>query len=376
MLLLFAHAGSSLSESELFQEECDLGVYAEEVGLDSIWAPEHHFDKPYCMSPDNIDVLLYIATKTNRIKLGTGGVILPWHKDPMRVAERLHLLDILSKGRVLLGFGRGLARVEYDTFGVKMDESRGRFDEAAHIVMQGLERGEIDEFHGEHFDQPHAHIFPKSEYPWRPRVHTIAMSPPSTLSAAEFGGTLMCFNYQYELEQQAEQFDVWRKRYREVHNSEPPPPVLLDFCYCHEDPEVADSHMRNYLGKFYNAMVDHYEFDGQHFGNTHQYSSYQAGADMLREVGREAAFEFFYSLQLKGSPEQITATIAKRREAIGEYQQMVLMSFGGMDFKEVRASLKLFGDKVIPSFTAPAPPHTEHVPEPWPSPTAHAAAAP
>ncbi|HEX4108782.1 MAG TPA: LLM class flavin-dependent oxidoreductase [Solirubrobacteraceae bacterium] len=354
MLLLFAHAGSSLTEAELFQEECDVGVFAEEVGLDSVWAPEHHFDKPYCMSPDNLDVLMYIACKTERIKLGTGGVILPWHKDPMRVAERLNILDIISKGRVLLGFGRGLARIEYDTFGVKMDDSRGRFDEAAAIVMQGLDNGVVEEFHGKYFDQPRAPIFPKSERTWRDRIHTIAMSPPSTISAAEFGGTLMCFNYQYPLEQQAEQFETWRTRYREVHQSEPPAPVLLDFCYCHEDPEHADAHMRAYLGKFYNAMVDHYEFDGQHFGNTHEYSSYQDGADMLREVGREAAFDFFYSLQLKGSPEQIIETIKQRREAIGEYQQMVLMSFGGMDFSEVRASLKLLGDKVIPEFKAPA----------------------
>lgn len=350
LLLLFAHAGSSLSEADLFREECELGVFAEECGLDSVWAPEHHFDKPYCMSPDNIDVLTYIAAKTDRIKVGTGGVILPWHKDPMRLVERLNILDILSDGRLLVGFGRGLARVEYETFGIPMDDSRERFDEAAHIVMQGLETGVVEEFNGKHYQQPRAEIFPRSERSWRESVHTIAMSPPSTIAAAEFGGTLMCFNYQYPIEQQAEQFEEWRAKYREVHEQEPPPPVLLDFAYCHEDADVAEADMKKYLGKFYNAMVDHYEFDGKHFGNTNNYASYQDGADMLREVGREAAFQAFFDLQLKGTPEQMIETIKMRREVIGDYQQMVLTSFGGMDFAAVRASLELMGTKVFPQF--------------------------
>lgn len=58
-------------------------------------------------------------------------------------------------------------------------------------------------------------------------------------------------------------FDAWRIRYQEVHETEPPPPVLLDFVYCHEDREIAEEHTKNHLGKFYNAMVAHYEFDGK-----------------------------------------------------------------------------------------------------------------
>lgn len=356
MLLLFAHAGKKISEAELFKEEVNVGIYAEECGLDSVWAPEHHFDAPYCMSPDNLDVLNHIAAHTSRIKLGTGAIILPWHDSPLRLVERLNILDVMSGGRVLLGLGRGLARVEYDTFGIKMDDSRERFDEAANIVMNGLRTGVVEEFNGTHFKQPRATIHPRSDVPWDDRLHTIAMSPPSVAQAGEFGGALMCFNYQYPIEQQAEVFEEWREVYRKAHNAEPPPPVLLDFCYCHEDAEHVVTHMKKYLGAFYNAMVDHYEFDGKHFGNTHQYESYQDGADMLREVGREAAFEGFYDLQLKGTPEQIIETIEHRRSLIGEYQQMFLCSYGGQDFDDVRASLKLMGEKVIPHFKTAAVP--------------------
>ena len=68
------------------------------------------------MSPDNTQFLAYMAAKTERIQLLTGAVILPWH-NPLRVVERMIVLDHLSKGRALFGIGRGLARREYDTFG-------------------------------------------------------------------------------------------------------------------------------------------------------------------------------------------------------------------------------------------------------------------
>jgi alkanesulfonate monooxygenase SsuD/methylene tetrahydromethanopterin reductase-like flavin-dependent oxidoreductase (luciferase family) len=357
MLLLFAHAGKSISEAELFKSEVDVGVFAEECGLDSVWAPEHHFDAPYCMSPDNIDVLNQIAARTSKIKLGTGAIILPWHDSPLRLVERLSMLDVMSGGRVLLGLGRGLARIEYETFGVEMEDSRGRFDEAAQIVMNGLRDGVVEEFNGKYHQQPRATIHPKSEHGgWDERLHTIAMSPPSIQHAADFGGALMCFNYQYPIEQQAEVFNDWRERYKAAHGVDAPPPVLLDFFYCHEDPDHVEAHMKKYLGAFYNAMVDHYEFDGKHFGKTHGYESYQDGSDMLREVGREAAFQGFYDLQLKGTPDQVIETINKRRELIGDYQQMFLCSYGGQDFADVKASLKLMGDKVIPAINGtPAP---------------------
>jgi len=64
-----------------------------------------------------------MAGKTVRVKLGTMVVVLPWH-DPVRVAEQVAMLDNLSGGRVILGIGRGLARIEFDGFRADMNESR------------------------------------------------------------------------------------------------------------------------------------------------------------------------------------------------------------------------------------------------------------
>jgi alkanesulfonate monooxygenase SsuD/methylene tetrahydromethanopterin reductase-like flavin-dependent oxidoreductase (luciferase family) len=70
----------------------------------------------------------YLAATCPNIDLGTAAVILPWH-DPLRVAERAIVVDLLSKGRLRVGMGRGLARREFHAFLGTMDESRERFDE-------------------------------------------------------------------------------------------------------------------------------------------------------------------------------------------------------------------------------------------------------
>ncbi len=350
VLLLLANASSGKTDTELWKEEMELGVSLEDLGYDSVWVPEHHFDRPYCVSPDPLQALTYLAAKTSTINLGTGAIILPWwngQTDPIRLAERISMLDSLSGGRLLLGFGRGLARDEYEGFGVEMSESRDRFFEAATMILDGLEDGYIDH-DGKYYKQIRRDVFPKPERGFRDRLYNIAMSPESTLACADFGGTMMCFNYQHQIEKQAEQFDTWRERFREKQGAEPPPPVLLDFAYCHEDAAVADSTMRNHLAPFYSAMVDHYEFDGLHFGKSKGYESYQEGAMVLRESGREAGFEGFYGLQWKGTPEAMIEQMRRRIELIGDFKQMLLVSFGGLPLDTVQRSLKLIADEVIP----------------------------
>ena len=124
-------------------------------GWISCFLPEHHFDPNYSMMPDNLQWLAYLAGKTERIKIGTGAIILPWHENPTRIAEKVSMLQALLGERFLLGFGRGLAREEYRAFGVDMNTARERFDQAAEIVLDILDTG-IAEYDTEYF-QPVAY---------------------------------------------------------------------------------------------------------------------------------------------------------------------------------------------------------------------------
>ncbi len=99
------------SDAAVFAEHMALGDLAEPLGFDSLFALEHH-STGYAMSPSPVQLLSYYAGRTRRITLGTAVIVLPWH-DPVRVAEEVALLDVLSGGRCLFGFGRGAASVEY-----------------------------------------------------------------------------------------------------------------------------------------------------------------------------------------------------------------------------------------------------------------------
>src|SRR6266542_5080118 len=93
----------------------------------SLWSVEHHFDD-YSMCPDNMQFLSWLAGRTSRVGLGTAAVILPWN-NPLRVVEKMILLDHFSQGRAVFGMGRGLAKMEYRGQMIDMNEARERFDE-------------------------------------------------------------------------------------------------------------------------------------------------------------------------------------------------------------------------------------------------------
>ena len=191
LLAIFQNYLGRGSDADMVAGEMRMGALAEPLGYDKIWAAEHHFTD-YSAIPDNIQYLSYLAGRTDRIKLGTGAVIVPWN-DPLRVVERIALLDHLSDGRAVLGLGRGLARVEYESFGVDMSESRERFDEAASMIVSALETGFI-EGDGPFYPQKRTEIRPRPRADFKDRLYCVGQSPVSVIEAANLGARLMIFS--------------------------------------------------------------------------------------------------------------------------------------------------------------------------------------
>ena len=129
-------------DHEMVMEDLRLADMVEDLGYDSIWATEHHFT-PYELMPDAIQFLNYFAGRTQRVGMATMVIVLPWH-DPVRVAENLSFLDVMLKGRpITVGFGRGAARVEFETFNIPMEQSRGRFHRSSRHHQAGFVPGAL-----------------------------------------------------------------------------------------------------------------------------------------------------------------------------------------------------------------------------------------
>ena len=143
-------------------------AHADEVGFESLLAVEHvavpvgyESRYPYsdtgrmplpedCELPDPLDLLAWLAARTERIRLGTGILVLPEHH-PLQLAKRCATIDRLSGGRLFLGVGVGWMREEVAALGIDPDERGTRTDEAID-ALRVIWQEEEPSFHGRHFD--------------------------------------------------------------------------------------------------------------------------------------------------------------------------------------------------------------------------------
>ncbi len=350
MLSVFqAGLGQGLTDLEVYKNQLAICDLVEPLGFDSLWAAEHHFTD-YTMCPSVTELLAYMAGRTERIGLGTAVLILPWHKDPGRIAVEMAMLDNLSDGRALMGFGRGIGRVEYDGFGIPMEESRDRFDESAEIIIQGLETGFI-EYDGKFFKQERRELRPRPFKSFKDRLYMACQSPDSADVVADLGATMMIFAIS-PWKSRAKDVDRYRARYRKSQGKEPPPIVANIFCVCDEDAGRAEENALKYMHDYWISALDHYEMDGTHFSDKKVYNYYAQSAEIMRDRGRESVTELFTNNQVHGTPRQVLDKIHWIREQAGPMNLNVSFSFGGMPFDAAEKSMRLFADKVLPELHA------------------------
>ena len=345
MMLIFSSYGwEDGSDGQMWEEELRLAEIAADSGFDCLWSAEHHFND-YSFVPDNIQVMTHLAAKYPDIDVGTAAVILPWH-DPLRVAENAAVLDLLSNGRFRLGFGRGLARREFETFRLSMDESRGRFDEAAPMIVEALKTGFI-EGDGTYYKQPRTEIRPRPQHSFDGRIYAVASSEDSVVSAAKLGAHIIMFAAR-PWEMRLPTIERGRALHREFHGTEPPPVMLTEFVICGTDIAQSEEEARQYQGKFVESNFYHYEFLGDHFKSVKGYDSYQQKAEIARSSGLEGAVEGFMKAASWGTPDKILRMLEERRALLGDFELNVSFRFGGTPYNVAERGLKLFAKEVLP----------------------------
>jgi alkanesulfonate monooxygenase SsuD/methylene tetrahydromethanopterin reductase-like flavin-dependent oxidoreductase (luciferase family) len=340
----FGKLDPDLTDTQMYLEEIDLAVRAEALGYDAVWVVEHHFED-YSLCPDNLLVLAHLAGRTSTIKLGTAAVIVPWN-DPLRVAEKALMVDVISGGRLLLGLGRGLSRKEYVPFRITLDQTRDRFDEAAPMIFEAVETGVI-EGTGPYYPQPRAELRPRPRGSFRDRRYMVAGSPDSIVMAAKLRAAMMSFIVR-PVPDLMPGFTRYRELYEAEHGGTPPPISLAVNMYCHEDVEVARERHWEYVNRFFMSNVEHYEMAGEHFAGLKGHERYAANAAHFREIGLEKAADDYAATALWGDPERILGQIEEIRDVLGDFELSLSASFGGMPYDQVRDSLALFAREVLP----------------------------
>lgn len=160
----------------------------DQTGYDAVWLAEHHFTD-YSVCPSIHMMALHVAHQTQHLRIGTAVSLAPLYH-PLRLAEEVALLDVLSGGRVNWGVGRGFEFSEFNAFGVPPAESLARFREAVQLVTQAWSQDTLT-FSGEFWQFDGIEVLPKPQQRPHPPMWVAASSPPAVEWAGEQGHAIL-----------------------------------------------------------------------------------------------------------------------------------------------------------------------------------------
>ena len=175
-------------EREIIREQVDLMQAAEGMGFTTVWGAEHHFSD-YGFLASNAVTLAAVAEKTEKIRLGSAIVVLPFNH-PIRVAEEYAFLDNLSGGRLEFGVGRGYQPTEFKGFGINQAKSRGIFRESLEIILQAWTQERVN-YEGKFYRFKDVPVRPKPLQKPTPPISMAVLSPESFALAGRLGANLL-----------------------------------------------------------------------------------------------------------------------------------------------------------------------------------------
>jgi alkanesulfonate monooxygenase SsuD/methylene tetrahydromethanopterin reductase-like flavin-dependent oxidoreductase (luciferase family) len=173
---------------EVYRRALERIEIMDRTGYDAVWLAEHHFNS-FSVCPSVHLMGTHIAARTERLRIGTAVTLAAFYH-PLRIAEEIALLDVLSGGRVNWGAGRGFDPTEFRTFGVAPEESAGRFREAVEIVQRAWTEERLS-YDGEFFSFRDVEVLPKPHQAPHPPMWVAASSEPAIEWAAGAGHTIM-----------------------------------------------------------------------------------------------------------------------------------------------------------------------------------------
>ena len=181
--------GGPAGDSSAYHDFVNYVVEAEKLGFSSVFLVEHHFTG-FGQVSASMSMLAYLAARTERIRLGTAVVVLPWH-NPVLVAEQAATLDLLSNGRLDFGVGKGYRSYEFSGFCIAPEEATERFDEAMEVIRKAWTSADRFSYHGKRWRFDNVVVEPSPIQQPHPPFWLGAGSPESIRRAAREGYNLL-----------------------------------------------------------------------------------------------------------------------------------------------------------------------------------------
>jgi alkanesulfonate monooxygenase SsuD/methylene tetrahydromethanopterin reductase-like flavin-dependent oxidoreductase (luciferase family) len=342
---LFPESRTPESDGRVIDETLREAQLTDELGYDVIWLAEHHFDG-ICAYVDPMSFAASLAVATQRAKIGFAVAQMSLHH-PIRMAEQLSLIDHISKGRLIVGLGRGTAYNIYDYQGYGLDhhEAQARFEEAEAIMFQAW-RGEKFEHHGTFWDLKVPMLRPVPYTKPHPFVIRSASSEEGMLHIARQGRPFMMNVQPNDVTQY--RMDLYRRTLREIGCDEAAVVRNVDDCWVWRNVYVAETDAEA-------ERVAVPAFEAMHELRVAMRKQVYAeqGASILPMPAPGATPPAHAALEhalIHGSPTTVAEKLAQV-QAIGVGGVIIQFRLGPMTYDQVAQSLRLFMHKVVPELS-------------------------
>lgn len=337
---------ASQSPVQRYRDTLDQAAHAEALGFESVWPVEQHFIPDLSIMPAPMLLLAAIAERTRTLRLGIAIVLLPL-SHPLRIAEEVATLDVLSNGRVEFGIGRGSVPSHFLGFGIPQSESRERFLEGLEVI-RGSWTNERVSFHGRFFNVDNLTVVPKPVQRPYPPIRVAANSVDTFELMGRLGLPIFAASQVNPFARIREFLPVYRENRKAAghpDNRGDDVTVLMPF----------------YVGETAAGIRNDMEPSVQHLLHTATTLFSASGAappsgdrppSQAREkFGRLTYDKFASAMSVFDTPEACVERLGRLQEDFGMGRTILWFNPGGqVPHARVMRSMELFAAKVMPHF--------------------------
>ncbi len=306
---------------------------ADRLGYDTAWLAELHFARRFSVMPAPLLMASALSQTTERIMLGTAVNLLPLHH-PLRIAEEVATLDVLSGGRAVFGIGRGSNPNHYRGYGIPIEERNDRFIEGLDLTLRVWTEDELD-YHGKFYQAEGVRLEPKPIQRPHPPVYVASNGADTFPLVGRLGHNILVTPLIITVDGVSNGLAVYRETLAEHgHNPADVKVVVNVPVYVGDTEKAAKSEFAPTINNYLDTL--------------RSMQNNSRGSGRAFQIGY---YDIYNELGAVGTPQQVIERLEWFSELYRPQEFMCWFNIGGMlTGDEVGHSMRLFADEVMPHF--------------------------
>ena len=306
---------------------------ADGLGYHTAWLAELHFARRFSVMPAPLLMASALSQTTRRIRLGAAVSLLPLHH-PLRIAEEIATLDILSGGRAVFGIGRGSNPNHYRGYGIPIEERSDRFVEGIDLALRAWQEEPLN-YAGQFYHAENVRLEPKPLQRPHPPVYIASNGADTFPLVGRLGHNILVTPLIITVQGVSDGLDTYRQTLAQHgHNPDAAKVVVNVPVYVDETAAAAQSNFAPTINNYLDTL-----------------RSMQNNSRGASRAGQLTYEDIYRELGAVGTPEQVTARLQWFRDLYAPQEFMCWFNIGGiLTNEQVSRSMRLFADEVMPHF--------------------------